>query len=126
MAIRIVHRPELDLTMFLVEEASVEERIAALKWFYDEGTTRNALWDLTALEGARPTADEIRTIVGILNDHAHKRPAGRTALVGESDLDFGLSRMGSILSELGKLPWQIQAFRTREEALAWITDAQGP
>lgn len=126
MAIRVVHQPEFDLTIFLVEEASVDERIAALRWFYDEGTTRNALWDMTALEGSRPTADEIRTIVGILSDHAHKRPDGRTALVGKSDLDFGLSRMGSILSELRELPWEIQAFRTQEEALAWITDAQAP
>ena len=49
-----------------------------------------------------------------------KRGAGKTALVAETQLDFGLGRMSRSLAESENVPWEIRAFRSMAEAEAWI------
>lgn len=121
MPVRIQRELQLDLTVFVVEqELSVEEQLAVLERFYEEGPSRDVIWDLSEMTGPRPEAHEMHSIVALLNRYRHLRQDGRTAFVGRKDLDFGMARMGAMLAETKDLPWQLEVFRSRAAALAWL------
>jgi hypothetical protein len=61
--------------------------------------------------------DEIRMVAEFLGPHA-EWIGGRCAVIAESALAFGFSRMGSVYS--GKVGVEAQVFRDAESALAWL------
>jgi len=65
-------------------------------------------------------SEELREIVAFIKHHENKRSGGKTALVSETNLDYGLSRMSNSYAEIADLPWEIQAFRSMDEAIKWI------
>lgn len=110
-----------DLTVFCIEgELSFEEQMEALRQFYEGTPTRNVVWDFRRLEGSRISSGQLREIISFIKWHGKKRPAGKTALVAATDLDFGLSRMSQAYADYEKVPWPIESFRTMDEALAWF------
>lgn len=121
MSITVHHHPERDLTIFEVEgQTSLTEQIESLRGFYDHAPTHLAIWDFSQMSGARLSPEELKQIIAFIRSHGGKRAFGRTALVAENDLDFGLSRMSSMLAEAGQVQWQIEAFRSRQDALLWL------
>jgi hypothetical protein len=76
------------------------------------------LLDLSASESfiTRSSA-ELRTIAQFLAER-RERFSSRVAAVGESDLTFGMLRMGMVyVADLGMAT---EAFRSREKAMAWL------
>jgi hypothetical protein len=121
----ILHSLDEDrnLTVFSVQgELSFEEQMAALRRFYDGTPTRNVIWDFRCMEGQRVSSEEMRKIISYIKRQDQKRPAGKTALVAATDLDFGLARMSQAYADQEELPWQIESFRTMEEAFIWIAE----
>lgn len=111
----------IDLTVFTVSgEMTYKEQAAALKDFYDAKPTANVLWDLRKQEGHRLTHEELQDIIVYVKSRETVRRTGKTAMVSNSDLDFGLARMIATFAEMENLPWEIQAFRTMDQALKWI------
>jgi hypothetical protein len=111
-----------DLTIFVAAgELTFEDQMAVLRQFYAGNPTKHVLWDFTRITGRRISAAQLRAIVQFIAEHATLRAGGKTALVGSSDVDFGLARMGSALSEARHVGWQMQAFRDLVEAREWIT-----
>jgi hypothetical protein len=112
-----------DLTIFTVEgPLTLDEQMAVLKKFYEGAPTANVLWDFRRATGNRITSTELRRIIAYIKSMEGCRVRGRTALVAATDLDFGLSRMSQVLGGIEKLPWELRAFRSMTEALAWIDD----
>jgi hypothetical protein len=63
-----------------------------------------------------------KKIISLVKSYGNKRPKGKTALVSNKDLDFGLSRVSEAYANIENLPWEIRSFRSMDEALKWIND----
>lgn len=97
-----------------------EDVIHALEDFYENDVTQNILWDYIDADVSKITEKCMMQIIEIAKSYAHLRKKGRTAIVGRTDLTFGLSRMYEILSEVNEHSIQHRAFRNIDEATAWL------
>jgi hypothetical protein len=114
---------EKDLTVFVATgELTFADQIAAFKEFYEGDPTKNELWDMRAITGNRISSDELRQVTFFTKQYSHKRTGGKTAMVMNSDLDYGLGRMSETFAETEDLPWEIRIFRSMDEALAWMDE----
>jgi len=121
MAISISYNKLKDLTIFTVKGSlTFDQQIEALKKFYNDGPSVNMIMDFRKMEGNRISSAEIKKIILLAKKNEDRRPRGKTALVSNRDLDYGLSRMSATYGEVKKLPWKIQAFRSMDAALKWI------
>ena len=112
------------LTIFtVVGELTFEEQMKALRAFYSGSPTANVLWDFRLMEGNRSSSTELVRLFSYIKSNQEKRSNGETALVAATDLDFGLSRVSETLSHINELPWDIQAFRSMNDALQWIDNS---
>jgi hypothetical protein len=103
-------------------EPLFEEIIAAVKQFYESKPTKNVLWDLRKASLVHVSYAELRKILDYVSPMAEKRAGGKTALVGTKDLEFAMSRTFKTFSEIGNLPFQVEAFRSIEEANQWLDE----
>ena len=121
MTIETKYYKSRDLTVFTARGVlTFENQMAVLKKFYSGKPSANMIWDFREIKGSRITSPQIRKIILYIKMHSKNRTKGKTALVADSDLDFGLARMSASYSEVEKLPWKIEAFRSMKEALGWI------
>ena len=65
-----------------------------------------------------PSTEHIRDLVGYLIRHAASFAGCGVAIVAHSSAEFGMRRMAEILAE--ETGVELRAFRTTEEALAWL------
>jgi|GEM_PF-861791 len=121
MAILVARIEERDLTVFtVVGEVNAEQQIEAIRCFYDQGPTKNALWDLRRLEGPRISSEELRVILDASRHRQEARRGGRTALIVKAHVDFGMGRMSEALAEVSGMPYEIRTFRDPDEANDWL------
>jgi hypothetical protein len=121
MAISLSYDKTRDLTIFTIRgNLTFDQQIKVLKKFYHEGPSANMLIDFRKMEGNRISSAEIKKIIFFAKKNEDRRAHGKTALVSNRDLDYGLSRMSATYGEVKKLPWKIQAFRSMDAALKWI------
>jgi len=123
MPVSIETRAELDLTIFTVSGMiTVDEQKQRLKSFYEGSPTRNVIWDFSLMEEVNASAGDLREIILYAKQFSGKRPGGRTALIVNTKLKYGLARMASSFAEIEKIPWTIMAFEQPDEALSWIAE----
>jgi hypothetical protein len=110
-----------DLTIFTLSgEVGYQEFISALTDYGREGTTLFELYDLRSISGKRLTTGEINSLADFLSRHPDLRPPGnKTAVVVSEDVDYGFSRMISILTEDSTV-YDIEVFRDEDEAWRWL------
>jgi hypothetical protein len=117
----IERMPDKDLTVIAatgIIEAG--EAFDAVKAFYDGTPTKNVIWDFRGVAMTYVSEDEISRLFDYSMKHLLKRQYGKTALVAPGDHDFDMAKKTSTFSELTDTPWDMQAFRTIEEAAEWI------
>lgn len=91
----------------------------ALRELYGQTPARHLLTEFCA-EGAVWTPEEVRQLIVFLASIRHSIPEqSRVAVVCFTDADYGLARMGQVLSEL-RIPWTLEVFRNQEAALRWL------
>ena len=112
-----------DLTTFtLTGEMTLDELLTALASYGKAGPSLYELYDAREVTGQRPSFDEINKLAGYLTRFSKKRPTGsKTAIVVNKDVDYGLSRMISILTETTTI-YDIQVFRKMESARTWLME----
>jgi hypothetical protein len=122
MPVTTTRHPELDLTVLAITGiVSADELQQALILFYEGSPTRNLICDFTHLGKVDASSRDLHEIIRYAKRFSHKRTGGRTALVGNTMLKYGLARMASTFAELEKLPWEMRPFKKLDEAMAWIT-----
>jgi len=94
--------------------------IEAVKALYASGPTLNHLWDLTEADMSAVKSDDLRQIALIAKQSSPGGRNGRTAIVSNSDLGYGLSRMYSSFAEMSGHSAEVRSFRSRKEAEQWI------
>lgn len=97
-----------------------EEIIHAYEDFVQHDVTPFLLWDFTDADLSNISKEDMEQIITVTKTYAHLRKNGKTALLVPTDLSFGISRMYEAFIEIREHPLTINAFRSREKALAWL------
>lgn len=97
-----------------------ESIIKALKCFYDSEITSKVIWDFSNCDVTQVQKEDLFSIIEVSKSYAHMRVDGKTALVVDSDLPFGIARMHKTLADLDRYPIRIEIFRSGDDALAWL------
>jgi hypothetical protein len=112
---------EKDLTTITVtgdvEFSQVNEHIQN---FLKGTPTRLVLWDLRKGSLMMLSQADLKRLVSESAPHAQRRCGGRTAILVDSIVDFGLARMFEIIAEVYHIPFAIAVFRHRDKAMEWL------
>ena len=88
---------------------------------YYRGTiTKLVLWDIVQADLSALKTDDIRDDAKQTKDLADIRKGGKTAIVSSNSLEYGLSRMLETFYDLERVPFEVQVFRTMDEAMEWL------
>ena len=106
-------------------EITFAEAMEALDSFYKD-PTRNALLDFSRRADAPVilNTEDLARIFSRLSTQKGNRLAGKTAIVAPDDLRFYMSRIAEAFAEIEKLPWKMKAFRSKDEAIRWLTSGE--
>jgi hypothetical protein len=123
MPVRTIDHTEKDLTEHIATgDVLDEEMFEAQRQFFEKGPTRLQLWDLTECSMAGITMGGMRTFIEKATRFGKARKNGRTAVVVSTQLQYGLARMAETFTELASVPYEVQVFRSKEEAHAWLNE----
>ena len=122
MKFRVHQYNDLDLTIHeATEPTDTDDIISLLKDFYRNRVTTYLIWDLNKGGNPELSQNDILKIIGISREYGSQRKSGKTAIVTDNDLYFGLSRMYEIYAEIETdLSLQVQVFREFKQAIAWF------
>jgi hypothetical protein len=124
MPITSYSEKDKDLTIFkVIGMLSYETAMAAIKVFYKNNPTKHVLWDAISATDVLFTPKEVEAIVKYKERYVGKRGTGKTAIVAQRDIIFGLSRMFEVQSRLEKAPYDIMVFRSIDEAHQWLDES---
>lgn len=76
------------------------------------------LWDLREGSAVELRTDELVAAALTARSYGSSRGHGRTALLVESAVDFGLARVAQ--AYLQELPREVEVFTTYDEAITWL------
>jgi len=122
MKFRVHQYKDLDLTIHeATQQINTDDIISLLKDFYQNRVTNYLIWDLNKGGNPELSLDDIRKIFGVSIAYGSQRKTGKTAIVTDNDLYFGLSRMYETYAEIETdLSLQVQVFREFKHAIAWF------
>ena len=124
MLIKKEEEPILKLTIFHCSGIlKIEELKHEVKTFHDGEPTLNTLYDLsqTSLQGLDHTVPHEWSRFQASELTFDKRKGGKTAIVAPTDLLYGTARLAETLFN-DKVPQEIRVFRSKSEALGWISE----
>lgn len=121
MAVIIDRNDPDELTTFTVSgKVTLPELLRALDRYGRGGPTRYELYDLLELKGERLSSADICSLIDFFQKYPNIRPReSKTAILVASDIDFGIGRMISMISD-GQVSFKIEVFRSLEKALSWL------
>ena len=110
-----------NLTIFnLTGEVTLSDLIDTIDTYGKSDPTFYEIYDAREIDGDRLTTAEIQKLAVFLKKHPNRRALGsKTAVVVSNDIDFGLSRMISSLTDQ-EVPYKIEVFRTMDMAHQWL------
>ena len=112
---------EEDTTFFrVVGEVEAEQALSEIISFLIRDPTHLAIWDLAGGALQKLSAKDLKMIVERAARYTGSRTGGRTAIVCENDLDYGLSTMFQAFAKVYEVPIEIQVFTNRDRAQAWL------
>ncbi len=101
---------------------NVNELMNKLGVFYkssDYDPDMNSLWDLRFADFSAVKPDAVRALVDLVKQYWGKEKQSKSALVVQSDFEYGLSRMYEILMTLSN-SGNVTVFRNYNEAEKWL------
>ena len=109
------------LTIFtVIGPVTPAELAEAINEFYEGITSKNILWDLTRGDFSLISNTDIQDLVKIPKAQYLARKGGKSALVADKDLAYGLARIYKSRTAMDPLPFETKVFRTMEEAHQWL------
>jgi len=115
------YKASSDLTTFtVIGQVTHNEIKESIDNFYEGVTSKNVLWDLTRGNFELISNDNIQNLVSIPRSQYLARKGGKTAIVADKDLAYGMARIYETRSSVDQLPFQIKVFRTIEDAYKWL------
>ena len=110
-----------NLTIFTVIGRVTHNEIKeAINEFYAGVVTKNVLWDLSIGNFELLSNDDIQDLANIPRSQYLARKGGKTAIVADKDLAYGLARVYESRSIANPVPFETRIFRSTEAANHWI------
>jgi hypothetical protein len=110
-----------DLTTFkVVGKMGIIDFYDCLETYYEGGVTPLTLWDLTEADVSEISSDEISNFAQYGRNLAEARKGGKTAIVFNDSLDYGLGRMFATYLEMADVPLEIHTSRSLNDAKKWL------
>jgi len=111
-----------DLTEHIVTGVVTDKEMSNCEnEFYDSGPTKLQLWDLSDAILTKITIEGMRQFVTRSAKLGEIRSGGRTAIVVQSQLQYGLGRVAESFGEFESLPFSFRMFKNRSESIKWLT-----
>lgn len=122
MKFKIHQYKNLNLTVHeATEQIETDDIISALKDFYHNRVTTYLIWDLNKGGNPELSQNDIKRIIDFSIEYGSLRKNGKSAIVTDSDLYYGLSRVFEVHSEMETdLSLVFLVFRNVEEAIDWF------
>jgi len=116
--------PEIGLTVITCHGCvDTEQLVTAISELHDDANpTLYHLWDLIEADVTQVTGQDIWELALSPRDYGSARAGGKTALVCQEDVAFGLSNMYVALADLAELKVCMRAFRKLEDAYDWLVE----
>jgi hypothetical protein len=122
LGIKITRDTDRDLTIHDVAgPVSEEEMYDALENFYKREPTALLLWDMSQADVSQVTTETLQRFLRKSTQLGGSLQGGRTAVIASEDLQYGLARMYEAFAEIESAPYSFRAFRSRQEALQWLS-----
>ncbi len=119
--IETIYDYDNDLTIQkVIGKPTIENGINMIEAYYAGKVTKYTLWDFSQSTSSVITNSELRKIIKIIKKHADLRRGGKSALVFNKLLDFGLGRMFETFAQIEDMPFELRSFRNMEKALEWL------
>ena len=83
---------------------------------------RRVLWDEREADLSPIHGLDIDRLASWSLPLVEKCRGGRSAIVVEGDLNFGVARMMQSYAEAREFPFEVRCFRDREKALEWLME----
>ena len=113
-----------DLTAFKVTGVThFDEIMSAVSSFYESEPTKNVICDLQKVTEVPFYSEEIESIANNPARTRGMRPGGKTAIVTQNNMVYGIARMFQIHSELKDIPYSVKIFHTIKEANEWLNES---
>jgi len=112
-----------DLTTFVVTGVLTYEKVmAAVEAFYAGETTKHVLWDLTETKENQLSLEQMDEVISFQPRFEGNRESGKTAIVAQDSLLWGLSR--TIAKESNRLDalYTVMVFSTEGAAYPWFDE----
>ena len=110
-----------DLTAFKCSgNLKEQEFLDSIHSFYEGSPTKHTLWKFVGLSAKSISTDTLKRIFEMIHSYGNSRQGGRTAIVAPLDLEYGLGRMFQIWTDNKSFPFEIEIFRTLDEAKQWL------
>lgn len=88
--------------------------------YYDGKVTRFVLWDLIEADLSALKNRHIKEVAQSICRISEVRRGGQTAFVYDKSFEYGIGRMFQAYSQMEMLPFTAKAFKSTEEAKAWL------
>lgn len=112
-------KPDEIIEFILEGESVLQEVLDTIRAHYGQFST-GVIWNFTHGSNINLSANDMVQIAKCVKEHASHN---RTAYIGPNDLEFGLLRMYESYARFEDVAPLIKVFRTRDEALAWISSS---
>ena len=99
-----------------------DEMFASQKEFLEKNPSKLELWDMSDSDLSKITIDGMRKFLSRAAKMGSAREGGRTAVVVQSTLQFGLGRVAETFSDFIPLPFEFRLFKQRIDAIAWLNE----
>ena len=110
-----------DLTIFTVIGPVTHSEIKeAIDEFYEGVASKNVLWNLAGGNFELISDTDIQDLSKIPKAQFMARKGGKTAIVADKDLAYGMARAYEARTHIDSLPFDTKVFRTIEDAYQWL------
>ena len=120
----VVESPDLTVHVVSGVVRADELRDKAIE-FLTVAPTPLALWDFSEADFSELTTPSLVLVFDALVPYMQNRRGGKSALLFQSTVGFGLGRLSEALAEVREFPYEFKAFSNREDALLWLKMPNG-
>jgi hypothetical protein len=121
MSISFHRDPDRDMTTFsLSGSVTLDEFIESLGKYGKAGPTHRELYNALHLKGERLSSADIEILAMYFQEYSDaRRPGSKTAVVVGTEIDYGITRMISMLTE-AFVNFEVEVFRSIDGATEWL------
>ena len=99
-----------------------DEMFASQKEFLENNPSKLELWDMSGSNLSKITIKGMRQFMDRAAQLGTTRQGGKTAVVVQSTLQYGLGRIAEVFAEFISLPFAFRLFKKRDDAVAWLNE----